>query len=56
MACFGLLPDKKDDNGKDDAPHGRSAFDGRPLRAHSLKGHGRQITVLSSWQEGDPER
>jgi hypothetical protein len=32
MACFGLLPDKKDNNGEEDAPLGRSAFDGRSLR------------------------
>jgi hypothetical protein len=45
-----------DGNAEEDAPYGRSDYDGRPLHAHNLEGHGRQITVLSSWKEGDPAR
>lgn len=49
---FGSGEDSEAGNG-----HGTSDYDGRPLNSYSITADdGRQVTILSSWRRGDPDR
>lgn len=45
-----------DSGSNESGGHGVSDYDGQPLREYNGQVNGRQITVYSSWREGDPDR